>query len=162
MTSLELTPEGFAVGRPTLVGASARHAVALSARSPANRFEIPKVEIIHTLELKLSECGTNINHNNCVVEAIELPLLQLLKTGLDHGVLTALNGQLQVECINVTIFNINFTCLYDLTGMELLMKEQHSTAFQVPLRLIEGTAFCPEEVFEDQLLEMTTESFVLE
>ncbi|HEX5376617.1 MAG TPA: hypothetical protein VFW48_10730, partial [Solirubrobacterales bacterium] len=113
-------------------------------------------QLVHTLELSFAGCGTGSAHNNCTITVEELPLLHLLKTGLDQGVLTVLTGALRIVCANLGI-----NCLIDLEGAELAMGEQHTTAEDVPVIELGGKFFCPGEGLLDFLLVTLENHYIL-
>ena len=119
----------------------------LFALKRASALDLGNPQPVHTTELNIGGCGTNAAHSNCTITAEELPLLTLLKTGLDEGVLTAQSGRLRVQCASLGI-----DCKYDLEGMELLMGAQHTTASEVPTTELGGKFFCPDEGRLDYLL----------
>jgi hypothetical protein len=128
----------------------------LSALKLATPLELAKPQQVHTLYLELTGCGTGSSHDNCTIEVEELPLLHLLKIGLDAGVLTALNGALRVQCGSF------IDCLIDLEGAEFTMGAQHTTADDVPVRALGNPFFCPaEEPLLDFLLKTLENHYVL-
>jgi hypothetical protein len=129
----------------------------LSVLKRATPLELGEPQLVHTLELTFAGCGTGAAHSNCTVSVDQLPLLHLLKIGLDTGVLTALNGSFEVECPNLGI-----DCLYDLEGAQFSMGNQHTTALQVPVKPLGGPFFCPPEPKLDFLLVTLEDHFILE
>lgn len=130
----------------------------LNALKLATPLELGEPQLIHTLKLTVTGCGTNAAHDNCTVTADELPLLYLLKTALDQGVLTAVDGSFRVQCANLGI-----NCLYDLKGAEFSMGAQHISAEEVPVEPLGGIFLCPgTEASLDYLLVPYTEHFILE
>jgi hypothetical protein len=115
-------------------------------------------QAIHSLSQTYSGCGTGSGHNNCMVSVSEgqQPLLDLLKTGLDAGVLTALSGQTRLVCSN-----IGLDCLYDIAGMEFEVGGGHLTANETGLTELGGKFFCPDEGLLDGLLEALTDVYTL-
>lgn len=104
---------------------------------------------IHTKSLTFTGCGTSSAHNNCTITVEELPLFNLLKTGLDIGVITATNGRTRLQCASIGI-----NCVYDAEGTEFAIGAQHLTAEETPTTELGGKFFCPDEGFLDGLLEM--------
>lgn len=119
----------------------------LEALKLATPLELAEPQLVHTLHLLITGCGTGSAHNNCTIEVEELPLLHLLKIGLDQGWLTALTGAFRVRCPNLGI-----DCLYDLEGAQFPMGAQHTTANEVPVHELGGKFFCPGESKLDFLL----------
>ncbi|HEX5375629.1 MAG TPA: hypothetical protein VFW48_05680 [Solirubrobacterales bacterium] len=111
---------------------------------------------IHVTEQIFSGCGTGSAHDNCTVTIQEQPLANLLKTGLDEGVLSLTNGRTRLACAN-----LGFDCVYDLEGMEFEVSGGHLTATETPLTELGGKFFCPDEGFLDGLLEALTDVFTL-
>jgi hypothetical protein len=106
---------------------------------------------VHSLTQSFTGCGTGSGHNNCTVSVPsgQQPLFDLLKTGLDEGVLTALSGQTRLQCPN-----IGLDCLYDAAGMEFEVGGGHLTANETGVTELGGKFFCPDEGVLDALLEM--------
>jgi hypothetical protein len=119
-------------------------------------------QTIHTLVLEYTGCGTNSAHTNCTTETQEEPLWHLLKTGLDSGIETALNGLLHTVCNEVSIFKLKIDCVYDMTGIEVTVGGQHVTAEKTPVKFVEGAGLCPENTTLDYLLETLEPTYVLE
>ncbi|HEY5709748.1 MAG TPA: hypothetical protein VIS51_10160 [Solirubrobacterales bacterium] len=111
---------------------------------------------IHGLTQMYTGCGTSSAHNNCTVTVQEQPLLDLLKTGLDEGALTALSGRIRLQCSNLGI-----DCVYDLEGTEFSVGEGHLTANETSLNELGGQFFCPDESLLDGLLEALTDVYTL-
>ncbi|HEY5708382.1 MAG TPA: hypothetical protein VIS51_03210 [Solirubrobacterales bacterium] len=111
---------------------------------------------IHATTQSFSGCGTGSAHSNCTVTAQEQPLSNLLKTGLDEGVLTATNGRTQLQCPN-----LGLDCVYDLEGIEFAVGGGHLTANETPTNELGGKFFCPDEGFLDALLETLGDAYVL-
>jgi hypothetical protein len=112
---------------------------------------------VHSLSQSFTGCGTGSGHNNCTVsvESGQQPLFDLLKTGLDQGVLTALSGQLRILCAN-----LGFDCLVDLTGAEFEADGGHLTANSTLVTLL-GGFICDDEAYLDALLETLGDVYVL-
>ncbi len=115
---------------------------------------------IHITSLSFTGCGTKSAHNNCTVSVLEMPLANLLKTGLDEGTLTGTSGLTLVECENIDIFGIDIHCVYEIAGLQFSAGGQHLTANETAINIVEGEFICPEESFLDALLE-TENRFVL-
>ncbi|HEY5709747.1 MAG TPA: hypothetical protein VIS51_10155 [Solirubrobacterales bacterium] len=111
---------------------------------------------IHGLTQTYSGCGTGSAHSNCTVSVQEQPLLDLLKTGLDEGVLTALSGRIRLQCPN-----LGLDCSYDIEGMEFEVGGGHLTANETSLNELGGKFFCPDEGLLDGLLEALTDVYTL-
>jgi hypothetical protein len=111
---------------------------------------------IHTTSFTFTGCGSGSTHSNCTVTVPEQPLADLLKTGLEEGVLVFTNGQLRTQCSNMGI-----DCLYDGEGMEFTVGGQHLTAEETPVRELGGKFFCPNEGVVDGLFETLTDTYVL-
>jgi hypothetical protein len=102
-------------------------------------------------------CGTNSSHSNCsIIPEGGSPVSNLLKTGLNLGVLTAESGTVRVEC---TIFGfIKIDCVYESPGLENEVEGASGdhgmvTSENDPASLKEGSGVCPGESFTDYLLE---------
>ncbi|HEX6752161.1 MAG TPA: hypothetical protein VF093_01045 [Solirubrobacterales bacterium] len=111
---------------------------------------------IHATSQTFSGCGTGSAHNNCTVTVQEQPLSNLLKSGLDEGVLTATNGRTRLVCSN-----IGLDCVYDLAGIEFNVGEGHLTANETATNELGGKFFCPDEGLLDALLETLGDAYVL-
>ncbi|HEX6752856.1 MAG TPA: hypothetical protein VF093_04635 [Solirubrobacterales bacterium] len=111
---------------------------------------------IHATSQTFSGCGTGSAHNNCTVTVQEQPLSNLLKSGLDEGVLTATNGRTRLQCSN-----IGLDCVYDLAGIEFNVGEGHLTANETATNELGGKFFCPDEGLLDALLETLGDAYVL-
>ncbi len=95
---------------------------------------------IHDLSYSFTGCGTSSAHNNATVTVLELPLSNLLKTGLDEGVLTATNGRMRIQASG---FGVD--CIYDMEGLEFAVGAQHFTAEETPVTELGGKFICPNE-----------------
>ncbi|HEY5709745.1 MAG TPA: hypothetical protein VIS51_10145, partial [Solirubrobacterales bacterium] len=102
---------------------------------------------IHATSQTFTGCGTGSAHSNCTVTVQEQPLSNLLKTGLDEGVLTATSGRTRLQCSNLGI-----DCVYDLEGIEFAVGGGHLTANETPTNELGGKFFCPDEGLLDALL----------
>jgi len=111
---------------------------------------------LHTTSFTFTGCGTGSAHDNCAVTTTEQPLANLLKTGLDEGVLAFTNGQQRTVCANLGI-----DCVYDGAEMEVSVGGQHLTASETPTTELGGKFFCPNEGFVDGLFETLTNTYVL-
>ncbi len=111
---------------------------------------------IHTTSFPFTGCGSTSAHNNCTVTVPEQPLANLLKTGLDEGVLAFTSGQLRTVCANIGI-----DCLYDGEGMEFTVGGQHLTAESTPVTELGGKFLCPDEGLIDGLFETLTDTYAL-
>jgi len=126
---------------------------------------------VHVLEkdpenkpgLVFAGCGTGASHINCTVTIEELPLFNLLKTGLDEGSLTATNGLIHLVCTEVGIFKVKVDCIYNTTGILFKVGAQHLTAEKTPVRYAENSLFCVEGTqLLDGLLKTLVNTFILE
>jgi hypothetical protein len=115
--------------------------------------EAPERLLIHGVEGVLTGCGTNATHTNCTVEEEELSLGLLLKTGLDEGVVQAMGGVAHLVCVEVGIFKVKIDCKYSGDGLEFSVGGGHGTASETPVKIIEGSFFCPEKSKLDGLAE---------
>jgi hypothetical protein len=88
----------------------------------------------------------------------EQPTFDLLKDGLDHGVLTAQNGLTRVQCSGFPSFN----CVYNTTGIEFEVGNNELVAEETPVELVEGTFFCPESSTVDGVLTTLVDTYVLQ
>jgi hypothetical protein len=115
-------------------------------------------QMVHSLSLSFTGCGTGSGHNNCTVTtpAGQQPLFHLLKTGLDQGLLTALSGQKRLVCSN-----IGLDCLYDAAGMEFEAAGGNIIANETPVEELGGKFFCPDEGLLDGELEGLTRAYIL-
>jgi hypothetical protein len=115
-------------------------------------------QLVHITALSFTNCGTKAAHDNCTITVLELPLTNLLKTGLDTGTITGTNGETLVECENIDIFGIDIHCIYDATGLQFSVGAQDLTASKTKVDTISGS-LCPSpsESFLDGLL--TTEDW---
>jgi len=130
----------------------------LNALKFATPLELAGAQLVHTLKLTLTGCGTGPDHDNCTVAVDELPLLTLLKTGLDEGVLTAVDGSFTVVCKKLGV-----NCLYDLEGAEFSMGGQQIVAAEAPVKPLGGIFLCPgTEATLDFVLVPYTNHYILE
>jgi hypothetical protein len=121
----------------------------------ATALGLSKLLPVHVLTLIFEGCGTGSVHNNCTVTVQELPLADLLKTGLDQAKLILLSGRTRLQCPS-----IGTDCVYDLAGMEFDAGANHVTANEVVISELGGKFFCPDEGLLDGLLEgLTTDGF---
>jgi hypothetical protein len=130
--------------------------------TPLELGEPPAGQVIHVTELGFAGCGTESAHTNCEVTAEELPLQDLVKTGLDEGVLKALSGEVHVLCKEVGFFKVTVDCHYELAGTEFVAGSGHLTAEGVPIDFVEGSFFCPEGSTIDGLLEAAEATYILQ
>ena len=119
---------------------------------------LAKPQSIHITELSFEDCETN-GGDGCEVTVLELPLSNLLKTGLDSGSITGTNGSTLVACEDV-IFSTDIHCVYDATGLTFSVGSQHLTASNTQVDKISGS-LCPDESFLDGLLVTTANRYVL-
>ena len=82
---------------------------------------------IHVVDASLTKCGTNSAHNNCTYTTEELPLIELLRTAEDRGVLQYLSGVIRVQCVISGFLDID--CKYDQTGLEYEIVGGKTAAF---------------------------------
>ncbi len=101
---------------------------------------------VHALSMSFTGCGTSSSHNNCTVTVQELPLSNLLKTGVDAGILTATNGRTRLVCTG------GIDCVFDTEGLEFAVGGQHLTAEETAVTELGGKFFCPNEGTLDGLL----------
>jgi len=87
--------------------------------------------------------------------------MNLLKTGLDEGSLTAINGQLRVICEDIGGF-VDIDCKYNLIGVLLAFAGQHVTANGTPLTEVGDKFLCPNTTTADHLLKTLTNTYVLQ
>lgn len=106
-----------------------------------------KPQQIHTSNLTFSGCGYSSGHNNCTVTVEEYPLSNLLKVGLDEGLLTVTSGKARLQCASIGI-----DCKYDFEGTELWVNAQHLSAEETPTTELGGKFFCPGEGYLHGLL----------
>lgn len=125
----------------------------LTVRATILPLGLASPQSIHTLGIEMSGCGTTSAHNNCTVTIEELPLFNLLKTGLDQGTLEATSGQIKVACPNLSI-----DCKYDLAGILFSAGAQHFTAKETIIKELGEKITCPDEPKFDALLKTSTTS----
>ncbi|HEX6754304.1 MAG TPA: hypothetical protein VF093_12060 [Solirubrobacterales bacterium] len=118
----------------------------LGALVEVNPLGLGNPQSVHGTSMSFSGCGTGSAHNNCTVTVQEQPLSNLLKTGLDEGVLTATSGRLRLQCPNLGI-----DCVFDTVGSELSVGSNHITADEMPINELGGKFFCPGEGLLDVL-----------
>jgi hypothetical protein len=128
----------------------------LGVLTEATALGLGNPQLIHGVSMSWTGCGTGSAHNNCTVSAQELPLANLLKTGLDEGVLTFTNGRMRTQCPNLGI-----DCVYDTEGFEFADGGGHLTAVNTVVKELGGKFVCPDEGILDTLLETLTRSYVL-
>ncbi|HEY5708795.1 MAG TPA: hypothetical protein VIS51_05330 [Solirubrobacterales bacterium] len=145
-TSVHMTLAVGTVGK--LLGSIS--VLCLGALVEAEALGLGKPQSVHTTSMSFSGCGTGSGHSNCTVTVLEEPLANLLKTGLDEGILTPTNGRILLHCSNLGIY-----CTYDLEGLELEVGDQHLTMEETPAKELGGKFFCPDEGLLDGLLKTT-------
>jgi len=155
-TEIHLVNEGVGTMLSDLVDVLCLTQLAL--RTP---LALAKPQIVHTFSLTIQNCGTTSSHDNCTITVEEPPLLNLLKTGLDKGTLTATSGRLRFRCEDIFGF-IDIDCKYDLTGMELAIENQKTVANETPVSIVEGSGLCPEESTFDYTLVNLVPAYVLQ
>ena len=128
----------------------------LSILVSAEPLGLGEPQSLHTTSFEFGGCGTGSTHNNCTVTLQELPLANLLKTGLDDGTLIFTNGRVRTQCPN-----LGQDCLYDGEGMAFTVGSQHLTANEATAWELGGKFFCPEEGLVDGLFETLTDTYVL-
>ncbi len=101
---------------------------------------------IHALSMSFTGCGTGSAHDNCTVTVQELPLSNLLKTGVDEGVQTHTNGRKRWVCSG------GIDCVFDTEGFETAVGAQHRTAEETEATELGGKFFCPNQGKLDYLL----------
>jgi hypothetical protein len=116
---------------------------------------------IHFTTLLFQECGTKAAHENCDITVTELPLANLLKTGLDAGVLTGEDGTVLVDCENIDIIGTDIECTYDTTGFQFTVGAQHFAANETRIDRIGETSRCPVSMDLDALLVSLANRYVL-
>ncbi len=98
-----------------LIGGIELTVLCLNLLWQANVLGLAAIQIIHTTELNITNCGTNAGHNNCTVNtAIELPSFELLSNTPNLGVMQAIDGKMLVRCVIGGI--IVCDCVYSLAG----------------------------------------------
>ncbi len=95
---------------------------------------------LHALSMSFTGCGTGTAHNNCTVTVQELPLANLLKTGVNEGIATTTNGRYRWVCSGLGI-----DCTLDSEGLEVAISEQEEIAEETPVTELGGKFFCPNE-----------------
>ena len=135
---------------------SAFNVLCLSILIEATPLGLGNPQSIHTTSFTFTGCGSTSAHNNCTVTTPEQPLANLLKTGLEEGVLVFTSGQQRTQCPNLGI-----DCLYDGEGMEFAVGGQHLTATETSVTELGGKFLCPNEGLVDGLFETLTDTYVL-
>jgi len=113
------------------------------------------------LELKAEEltwqgCGSNAEHNNCTFTTLKLPTFDVLKTGKDLGIVTALGAEWHTNCSGLncyyggTIQGLTFESAEHTAGAESGML----TANHLPIPKVKGF-LCPNETYWTALYEPT-------
>ena len=167
-TSLECTAPATEVHQVLAEGtvgkllSSLATVLCLNVLATGEPLELGSPQLVHGTT-EYTGCGTNATHTNCIVKVLAQPLLHLLKTGLDEGSLTALNGETLVDCKEVTIFKVHIHCFYLTAGILFKVGGQHLTAEKTPVEFKEGEGICPEKPTLDGLLKnlATTPASVL-
>jgi hypothetical protein len=95
---------------------------------------------VHITSMSFTGCGTGSAHNNCTMTVVEMPLSNLLKTGLDEGIMTITSGRMKLVCSNLGI-----NCEYDLEGTEFSAGAGHFTAEETLVTELGGKFLCPNE-----------------
>ena len=111
---------------------------------------------IHFTTKTASGCGTGSAHNNCTLTTQEQPLSNLLKTGLDEGVLTLTSGRSRLVCSN-----LGLDCVYDGEGIELAVGGGQVIMNETATNELGGKFFCPDEGFVDSASETLVNGYVL-
>jgi len=118
-----------------------------------------------TVLLEFDDCGTNAAHDNCTWKVIEDPLMVILKTALNLGVLSGTSAQPGVINLQCSILGFPVNCDYSWEELQFPIegalhqgdKTGHGmiTATETPAKLTEalGGLFCPENSTLDGLLE---------
>lgn len=118
--------------------------------------ELDDPQTVQFTYLSFTGCGTGSTHNNCTVTTEELSVADLLKTGLDSGSLTLLNGRIRLECPNLGI-----DCKYDTAGSLFAASAGHLTVSKTPITELGGKFFCPDKGELDGLLETLVPAYIL-
>jgi hypothetical protein len=160
---------GTPSGTPTLLNSTA-DVLCLNVLVLATPLELGVAgpQVIHTDELIFQNCGTNAKHDNCTVTTEELPLLHLLKIGIDEGSLLALAGEVHVKCTIVGFVKIN--CNYQLNNLLVSIQGPQASgtsngdlhAEEVPLNLVLGGGLCPETSSLDVLLLPLSPTYIVQ
>jgi subtilisin family serine protease len=130
----------------------------LGVLAEATALGLSSIQTIHSTAMSFTGCGTGSAHNNCTVSIPEeqQPAFDLLKTGLDEGVLATTGGQVRFVCSN-----LGLDCLYDVEGTEFAVGGGHLTAEETEVTELGGKFLCPDEGLLDGLLETLTNAYVL-
>jgi hypothetical protein len=131
-------------------------ALCLGFLAEASTLGLAYPQPVHATSLSFTGCGTGSAHNNCEVKVEELPLSNLLKTGLDNGVLAAMSGETRLVCSN-----LGLNCLYDVSGMEFEVGGGELVAENTPTTELGGKFFCPDEGLLDAELATLGNIYVL-
>ena len=132
----------------------------LNVLAEATPLALGAPQSVHTLALSFTGCGTTSTHNNCTVTVLELPLANLLKTGLDEGSIEGTNGKTRLQCSNIPFIG-SIDCTYDATGLLFEVAANHLTASETPVKEIGSKFFCPDKPTLDGLLETLVDTFVV-
>jgi hypothetical protein len=125
----------------------------------------PEKLLIHQHSFEPTGCGTNSTHTNCTITTEEQSLFLLLNENtevgegeelkvVEHATAEAMGGITHVVCTEVGIFKVKIDCKYAANGIKFLIHEGHLTAKETPVKIIEGSFFCPEKSTVDGLLEL--------
>jgi hypothetical protein len=129
----------------------------------ANPLQLDSPQLIHATVLWYFGCGPT----GCEIKVKELPLLELLKTGLDEGAVVAQSGIIHLTCKILGVQKID--CKYDFSGLSLVFNGPTASetengrlnAEEVPLSTVPGSEICPEETTLDGLLSPLSPTYVL-
>jgi hypothetical protein len=95
---------------------------------------------VHMTALTFTGCGTNAAHNNCVVTVKILPLLDILKTGLNQMRWKALTGRINAVCSGLV------DCEFDISETESENEGEEMSAEELEIVGV-GGALCPANAF---------------
>ena len=151
---VEMLGSGLLLGDPVDV-------LCLHVYGAATPLDLDNPQQVHVDVLDFNNCGTKSTHSNCDVEAAELPLFNLLKTGLDQGTLTGESGLVLLDCQNIDIFGTDYHCSYNATGLTLSAGAQHLTADDTAVTEEADDTFCPNNPALDMLLVTVEDRYIL-
>jgi len=156
-TDIHLT---LAAGQVSRLLSSVATILCLELLVKATALDLAIQQQVHVLEKFAGGCGSDASHDNCEFTVEELPLSNLLKTGLDEGSLTATNGQLRIICEDVGGF-IDLDCKYNTTGILFAAGAQHVTADKTKVTEVGDKFTCPNTSTLDWLLKALEPTYVL-
>lgn len=127
---------------PTLTVLCLSTQLEVEALEPGSPQTLDRTSETHT------NCGTNSAHNNCTVTTfIEGTAFKLLKTGVNLGELTPIQGETAVECTGLQKLECTYhdtSVTYDVSGATAGGGHGTVSAFEAPFEVAGGKT-CPEK-----------------